>query len=68
MEKPKTLDAYLEELDKIFFSDWDDKMLAEAVARARFVDTKIRGLRLKIETARQTHKMPSDKTVELINP
>ena len=68
MEKPKTLDAYVGKLDELFFEEWDEKMLAEVDRRVRLTDTKIKQLKLKVDTAKQMHVTPSKDTVEQINP
>ena len=68
MEKPKNLDAYMAKLDEIFFGEWNEKMLAEADRRVRLTDTKIKSLKLKIDTAKQIHTRPSEQTIADINP
>ena len=68
MEKPTNLDAYVEKLDELFFTEWNEKMLAEVDRRVRLTDTKIKQLKLKIDLAKQIHRTPSEETITLVNP
>ena len=66
--KPKNLDAYSRELDKLFFADPNEATSKMINDKVRITDVILKIYKLKLETAKQAQRSLNNETVEFVNP